>query len=982
MKKTFHILIVLILIIFTSLFIACPDKPDGGDGGDGGDAGGEYYSLTINIDPNEDVGSVGLDPQPNGDGQYASGTEVTLTATVTDTAYKFVKWYGNVSGVTTNSEITIVMNSNKMVTAKFSDDTTPPSPVTGIVTTPGWQEVKLEWDDPADTDLSHINVTWTPDAPDMPTPVPAGGETITINGLQNDMEYTFSLTALDDAYNESTPETVNETPHLDPPAVPTNVFASPGYNLTIKLFWDEVPDADYYIVRFANDFTVPDTGTPGEDFGEIIVSDGDTEELFWVDADGDGIADPDSIGSLFSFRVQAVNEAGSSDFSPNSHPTTDDTYAYIGYVYRINVTEDDTASVTVDPDQKSYYNTDPYDVITLTPNEGTNGGIWMGWSGIDYDKPEDQGGYYTFTMDESLSLTANFPIPQQLTVDEGVYTEGDISYDDSYDLYYFEGTPGHEYRIMWDDNSLAGGSGTYTADVVVAAYEHDTVNDLPDFSNPYLNEFNDGYVDYGYGTTIQSATIPAGQTKVFISVKPLTMQWNGDDWGDYGIQILDISAPDINLKDPDSNDLASGETYVHPVSIDASNGVTTDFVFTIENLGSIDLDLEGSPYVEEIGGDPLGNIEVTQQPTIDPIPATTGTDTFTITYTGDDNEGTRFAEYSIDTDDPDEDPYTFTIELNAEMPYSEVNLKDPTGNDLASGGLYNSGIVSGTNGDTTDFTFTIENLGTATSLNITGLSKTGGSHQSMFSIINDPTGSNINAGDSATFTIRFTADGNDGTKGVTFTLDNNETGHTGLGDDTDEQAYVFTINVDADSSITFIDNFNSYTDINDMTSTGDWTDADSVDDSWENIAEDDGDPILDDTFDYDGGKSVRLGGDKESENDGGLDYNQISYIEIDVDFASLTDITFEFKYWTSAESEDELKFWIDLDDDGNVDDLFGDEEITELGGGISTGWETASISIGDGVTPLNTKTIRIYYEKDFGYTEGDDVVWVDYVYWY
>lgn len=984
MKKTLYIYIVLIVIVLSSFFIACPNEPTSGDGGDPGNE----YTLTVNIDPDENIGSVDLDPLPNNDGKYEANTEVTLTATATDSAYKFVKWYGNVSGVTTNSEITIIMNSDKMVVAQFSDDSTPPDPVTNIITTPGWQEVKLEWDDPSNTDLSHINVTWSPDTPATPTPVPAGGETITINGLENDIEYTFTLTSVDNAYNESTSATAIETPHLDPPSVPTNVYASPGYNLTIKVSWDDVPDADYYVVRFVqNAYEVPDTGTPGEDFGEIIVNDGDSEELFWVDLDEDDTADIDSIGEYFAFRVQAVNEAGSSDFSPNSHPTTDDTYAYIGYVYRINIAEDDTASVAVEPDQKSYYNTNPYDTILLTPTAGTNGGIWSGWSNIDYadeNLTDNQNGTWSFIMDESLTLTANYPIPQPLTVDSGTDESSSVSNDDAYDIWYFDVTEGNEYCIYWDDNSLAGGSGTYTGDVSVAVYDESWT--------PYWG-VDTPYADYGYNME-QTVTIPAGQTKVYVRVKPLSLQWNSDNWGDYGIQIMDVSAPDLDLKDPDSTNLANDDTYTHPIQVDASNGVITEFTFTIENNGTAQLDYQNTApdFITE-DTDTFGMFDINPQPTTNPLPVGTS-DTFKVTFTGNGtNTGTQSATYSINTNDPNDNPFTFTIQVDAQLPYSEVNVKTPDGSSIdATGSSYfDGGVIDANTGAVTEFTFTIENLGVDSVLNLTEASPyvtLGGTYTSMFQVTTLPS-SSINPGDSTTFVLTFTGDGTEGIIDVPITILNDETGiNTGIGDETDEQSYNFSLMFTADLTVNMIDDFNTYSAITDLTSTGPWTAFDTNTNSWAFVTSTDGDPVLDNVFAYgDGGnQSLRLGGEKESEGTGGLGYEEISFVEIDIDFGTLTQATLEFRFFTSTDSGslfgdgDWLKIWVDEDNSDTVES----SETWEVssGSGLSTIWELASETIGDGSTQLGTKKIRIYYEKDYPASDYDDVVWIDHIYWY
>ena len=70
------------------------------------------YTLTININP-QGAGSVSLNPSA---GSYVAGTTVTLAATANN-GYVFSSWSGDLTG--SQNPATIVMNSNKSVTANF-----------------------------------------------------------------------------------------------------------------------------------------------------------------------------------------------------------------------------------------------------------------------------------------------------------------------------------------------------------------------------------------------------------------------------------------------------------------------------------------------------------------------------------------------------------------------------------------------------------------------------------------------------------------------------------------------------------------------------------------------------------------------------------------------------------------------------------------------------------------------------------------------
>mgnify|MGYP006276007051 CR=1 FL=1 len=96
-------------------------------------------------------------------------------------------------------------------------DTIGPAPVTGLIVEAGISEVSLSWVDPADTDLSHVEVSWTPGG-DTPVEVPKGAGAYTASGLENDTEYTFTVVAADTSDNLSDAYTGRATPQEAPTA--------------------------------------------------------------------------------------------------------------------------------------------------------------------------------------------------------------------------------------------------------------------------------------------------------------------------------------------------------------------------------------------------------------------------------------------------------------------------------------------------------------------------------------------------------------------------------------------------------------------------------------------------------------------------------------------------------------------------------------------------------------------------------------------
>ncbi|MEW6078257.1 MAG: choice-of-anchor U domain-containing protein [Thermodesulfobacteriota bacterium] len=140
-------------------------------------------------------------------------------------------------------------------------------------------------------------------------------------------------------------------------------------------------------------------------------------------------------------------------------------------------------------------------------------------------------------------------------------------------------------------------------------------------------------------------------------------------------QVTIVSGPEMDLL-VGERALASGGTYDFGfVLVSGTAGPT---VFTIENNGADVLNLTGDPKIVKGGANP-GDFIVDETATVSPVipsgagnvanfvlPQPAGT-TFTIAFTplaG----GLRSATISIANDDPDEDPYTFTVQGTGTVP--------------------------------------------------------------------------------------------------------------------------------------------------------------------------------------------------------------------------------------------------------------------------------------------------------------------------
>ena len=96
-----------------------------------------------------------------------------------------------------------------------------------------------------------------------------------------------------------------------------------------------------------------------------------------------------------------------------------------------------------------------------------------------------------------------------------------------------------------------------------------------------------------------------------------------------------------------------------------------DHTFTIKNTGSAVLNLTGSHFIVTVSGDAAFTIET--QPGASTVAATHGVETFVVRYNPTSN-GNHTATVSIESDDCDEDPYTFDVTGEAQDPEPGIDF--------------------------------------------------------------------------------------------------------------------------------------------------------------------------------------------------------------------------------------------------------------------------------------------------------------------
>lgn len=152
------------------------------------------YTLSVNVSP---PGAGSVSPSS---GKYAEGTQVTLTA-VPASGYTFDYWDGDASG--SSATVTIIMNSDKSVTAHFAD--TNPPVISGVdISRITESSVTVKWEtDEAAT--SHVEYGKTTDY-GLTTILDkelATSHSVTLTELKPETTYHFRIKSVDEAGNEA-----------------------------------------------------------------------------------------------------------------------------------------------------------------------------------------------------------------------------------------------------------------------------------------------------------------------------------------------------------------------------------------------------------------------------------------------------------------------------------------------------------------------------------------------------------------------------------------------------------------------------------------------------------------------------------------------------------------------------------------------------------------------------------------------------------
>jgi hypothetical protein len=231
--------------------------------------------------------------------------------------------------------------------------------------------------------------------------------------------------------------------------------------------------------------------------------------------------------------------------------------------------------------------------------------------------------------------------------------------------------------------------------------------------------------------------------------------------------------PEIDI-DQGGTPIADGGSYIFADTTANSSLAFTDVVFTIVNSGAGILNLEGVPKVN-ISGINMDQFLIQSQPT-SPVAPSDNT-TFTVRFQPT-SGGSKNAVITIENNDPNKDPYNFSISGNGQE--AEIDVLDGAVS-ISNGGTFS--FDDTVLNEIRDIELTINNAGPG-NLILSGTTTVAvsGSDLDQFEVMVQPAGI-VGASSFTMTTINF-APTSTGTKTAVVTIENN---------DLDESPFIFTI---------------------------------------------------------------------------------------------------------------------------------------------------------------------------------------------
>ena len=125
----------------------------------------------------------------------------------------------------------------------------PAGPITNLSIIPQVNGVvQITWEDPTDSNFSHVLITWTPNPPNEPVRIEKGEGMATIMHLPRADEYIFSITTVSTSGEQTTTDdTMGSTAVANaPPSPATNPAAAPTVNGSVRVTWTDPTAPDFF----------------------------------------------------------------------------------------------------------------------------------------------------------------------------------------------------------------------------------------------------------------------------------------------------------------------------------------------------------------------------------------------------------------------------------------------------------------------------------------------------------------------------------------------------------------------------------------------------------------------------------------------------------------------------------------------------------------------------------------------------------------
>ncbi len=145
-------------------------------------------------------------------------------------------------------------NKSKSVSIKATPkepaDTTPPKEVTELKAEIGDKSVTLTWKNPYDSDFMSTQITFTPRIDGVTQPITVEGKssqtsTTTIDGLEYDTEYSFTLKTIDKKQNQSQGVQIKATPTDKIPPEKIETITTVAGDKSVTLSWTNPSASDF-----------------------------------------------------------------------------------------------------------------------------------------------------------------------------------------------------------------------------------------------------------------------------------------------------------------------------------------------------------------------------------------------------------------------------------------------------------------------------------------------------------------------------------------------------------------------------------------------------------------------------------------------------------------------------------------------------------------------------------------------------------------